>query len=58
MLFATWFTVDEIYWIYRRFMNPAALQLRDANFLASLSLYGYAASSGSTEAVSYICALR
>ena len=41
MLFATWFTVDGCYWIYWHFKNPAALALmRDANFLASLSLYG------------------
>lgn len=39
MLFATWFTVDGSYWLYWRFMNPAALELRDANFFASLSLY-------------------
>lgn len=41
MLFATWFTVDGSYWLYWRFRNPAALELmRDANFFASLSLYG------------------
>ena len=42
MLFATWFTVDGCYWIYWHFKNPAALELmRDVNFLASLSLYGF-----------------
>ena len=41
MLFATWFTVDGCYAIYWHFKDPAALELmRDANFLASLSLYG------------------
>jgi len=41
MLFATWFTVDGSYWIYWHFKNPIALELmREANFLASLSLYG------------------
>src|ERR1035437_2357261 len=41
MLFATWFTVDGSYWIYWHFKNPVALELmREANFLASLSLYG------------------
>lgn len=41
MLFATWFTVDGSYWIYWHFKNPLALELmREANFLASLSLYG------------------
>lgn len=41
MLFFTWFTVDGCYAIYWHFTNPAALALmRDANFLASLSLYG------------------
>jgi hypothetical protein len=41
MLFATWFTVDGCYWIYWHFKNPQALALmRDANFFASLSLYG------------------
>jgi hypothetical protein len=41
MLFATWFTVDGCYWLYWHFKNPRALELmRDANFLASLSLYG------------------
>ena len=40
MLFAAWFTVDGCYWLYWRFKNPVALELmRDANFLASLSLY-------------------
>ncbi len=41
MLLATWFTVDGCYWLYWRFKNPVALELmRDANFLASLVLYG------------------
>lgn len=41
MLFATWFTVDGCYALYWSFNNPAALALmRDANFFASLSLYG------------------
>jgi hypothetical protein len=41
MLLATWFTVDGSYWIYWHFRNPVALELmRDANFFASLSLYG------------------
>ena len=41
MLFATWFTVDGCYAIYWHFRNPVALeQMRDANFAASLSLYG------------------
>jgi len=41
MLFATWFTVDGCYWLYWHFKNPVALELmREANFFASLSLYG------------------
>lgn len=41
MLLLTWFTVDGCYWLYWHFKNPVALELmRDANFLASLSLYG------------------
>jgi hypothetical protein len=41
MLFATWFTVDGCYWLYWHFKNPLALELmREANFPASLSLYG------------------
>lgn len=41
MLFATWLTVDGCYWLYWRFKNPVTLELmRDANFLASLVLYG------------------
>ena len=40
MLLATWFSVDGSYWLYWHFKNPVALDLmRDANFLASLSLY-------------------
>lgn len=41
MLFFTWFSVDGCYAIYWYFANPAALALmRDANWPASLSLYG------------------
>ncbi|MGH7322529.1 MAG: hypothetical protein ACRELA_23295 [Candidatus Rokuibacteriota bacterium] len=41
MLFATWFTVDGSYWLYWRYRNPVALEMmREANFFASLSLYG------------------
>ena len=41
MLFATWFTVDGCYAIYWHFTDPVALDLmREANFPASLSLYG------------------
>ena len=41
MLFATWFSVDGCYAIYWSFKNPAALAfMREANFPASLSLYG------------------
>jgi hypothetical protein len=41
MLFATWFTVDGCYAIYWHFADPIALDLmREANFPASLSLYG------------------
>lgn len=41
MLFYTWFTVDGSYWLYWSFKNPVALELmREANFFASLSLYG------------------
>jgi hypothetical protein len=44
MLFATWFTIDGCYAIYWYFKNPVALaMMRDANFLASLSLYGVCA---------------
>lgn len=39
MLFATWLTVDGSYWLYWSLVNPAALELREANFFASLSLY-------------------
>lgn len=40
-LFATWFTVDGCYWLYWRAVDPIALEMmRDANFLASLALYG------------------
>lgn len=41
MLFYTWFSIDGCYWIYWNFKNPTVLALmRDANFFASLSLYG------------------
>jgi hypothetical protein len=41
MLFYTWFSIDGCYWIYWHFKNPIALILmREANFYASLSLYG------------------
>ena len=41
MLLFTWFTVDGCYWLYWRWKNPVALELmRDANFFASLALYG------------------
>ena len=41
MLFFTWFTVDGCYAIYWHFKDPVALELmREANFPASLSLYG------------------
>jgi hypothetical protein len=41
MLFFTWFTVDGCYWLYWHFKNPVSLELmREANFPASLSLYG------------------
>jgi hypothetical protein len=40
-LFFTWFTVDGCYWLYWRYQNPVALDMmRDANFFASLALYG------------------
>jgi hypothetical protein len=39
-LLATWFCVDGCYWLYWRYANPAALELRSANFPASLALYG------------------
>lgn len=41
MLFATWFTVDGCYSLYWHFNDPVALEMmREANFMASLSLYG------------------
>ena len=41
MVFFTWFTVDGCYWLYWRAVDPVALELmRDANWPASLSLYG------------------
>ena len=40
-LLATWFTVDGCYWVYWHFKDPVVLGLmREANFLASLTLYG------------------
>lgn len=40
MLFYTWFSIDGCYWLYWHFKDPVALaQMREANFLASLSLY-------------------
>jgi hypothetical protein len=40
-IYLTWFTVDGCYWLYWRWKDPAALELmRDANFFASLALYG------------------
>jgi hypothetical protein len=40
-LLATWFTVDGVYALYWHFRDPVALaQMREANFLASLPLYG------------------
>ncbi|QLQ31493.1 MAG: hypothetical protein HZT40_07685 [Candidatus Thiothrix singaporensis] len=41
VLFYTWFTVDGCYWLYWRSVDPNVLDMmRDANFPASLSLYG------------------
>ncbi|MEQ1636034.1 MAG: hypothetical protein ABL903_05030 [Methylococcales bacterium] len=41
MVLFTWFSVDGCYWLYWRYKNPVALELmRDANFFASLTLYG------------------
>ena len=41
MLFVTWFTVDGCYAIYWYLKDPVALEMmREANFFASLSLYG------------------
>jgi len=39
MLFATWFSVDGCYAIYWHFRDPVALEMRDVNFPASLTLY-------------------
>ena len=40
-IFFIWFTVDGCYWLYWRWKDPVALDLmRDANFFASLALYG------------------
>jgi hypothetical protein len=41
ILFWTWLSVDGCYWLYWKIQNPTALALmREANFPASLSLYG------------------
>jgi len=41
MLFATWFSVDGCYAFYWYFKAPSALaSMREANFPASLALYG------------------
>lgn len=41
MLLATWFSVDGCYWIYWHYKDPVALEMmREANFFASLALYG------------------
>lgn len=41
MVFFTWFSVDGCYAIYWHFKNPVVLeQMREANFPASLTLYG------------------
>ena len=41
MLFYTWFSIDGCYWIYWHYTDPVALEfMREANFFASLSLYG------------------
>jgi len=41
MIFLTWLSVDGSYWVYWKFKNPIVLpMLRDANFFASLPLYG------------------
>ncbi len=41
MIFLTWLTVDGCYAMYWYLKNPIALeQMREANFFASLSLYG------------------
>ncbi len=43
MLFVTWSAVDDFYWIYWSNQNPQALVMRDVNFPAYLSLYGFCA---------------
>ncbi len=41
MLFVTWLTIDGSYWLYWRYKDPVALEMmREANFMASLTLYG------------------
>jgi hypothetical protein len=40
MLFWTWLAVDGSYWAYWRLVKPEALFMREANFPASLALYG------------------
>lgn len=43
MLFATWFSVDGCYTAYWYFKDPMVLAfMRDANFTASLPIYGMA----------------
>jgi hypothetical protein len=43
-LAATWFTVDGSYALYWHYQNPVALEMmREANFPASLALYGMCA---------------
>jgi hypothetical protein len=38
-LFFYYFTVDGCYWLYWNAVNPAALEMREANFYASSCLY-------------------
>jgi len=35
----TWLTIDGSYWLYWSLVNPAALEMRDVNWPASLCLY-------------------
>ncbi len=43
ILFATWLSVDGLYALYWYFKSPTALaMMRDANFAASLCIYGMA----------------
>lgn len=40
ILFAAWFSVDGVYWLYWHFKNPVVLEtMRTANFIPSLLLY-------------------